>query len=94
MLGFVQDFSQRGIRTPHHAFHPVSRANEMTFIDALNAPSPDEKVFVVICHADDLMRHNLANGQDQIVAPFPDELVQLRRPRLVEDPLGRLLDEC
>ena len=81
--GVIEDAPHRRVRAPHHPFHAVGRADEMAFVDAFLAARADEDVLVVIGHADDFVRNDLADGQNQIVFAGPDEVGQLRRPRKI-----------
>ena len=65
----------------------------MAFVDALLAARADENIFVVIGHPDDFMRNDLADGQNQIVFAGPDEVGQLRRPRIIHGTLRHLLNK-
>ena len=52
----------------------------------MTPPVPTKHILVVIRHADDFMRHNLADGQDQIMSAIAYKFVDLRRPFIVEQP--------
>ena len=84
----IQDLANRRVRAAHHAFHAVSRADVMAFVDALDAAGADENVFVVVRHADDFVRHDLPDGQNQLVSAAGDEVGNLRGPRKVHRAFG------
>ena len=60
----------------------------MAPVDAVLAPGAHEDVLVVVRHADHLVRHDLPDGQDEIVLPGPDQVGQLDGPREIHRALG------
>ena len=65
----------------------------MAPVDAGRASSAHEDVLVVVRHADDLVRHHLPDGQDEIVLPGPDQIGQLHGPRKIHRAFGNLPDK-
>src|SRR5262249_31117535 len=71
----------------------VHCAEIMAAVDALRPTSSDEHIFVVVRHADDFMRHNLPNGENQIKSAAHDEPIDLRRPIVIQLSLRLLMNE-
>ena len=57
------------------------------------ASGAHQDVLVVVGHADDFMRHDLADGKNQVEAALRNEPVDLRRPRIVELAFRLFADE-
>lgn len=93
VLSVVEDAAERSVGAPHHAFHAVGGADEVAFVDAFHAAGSDEDVLVVVGHADDLVGDDLADGEDEVVAAFPDELVHLGGPGVGVDAVGDVGDK-
>ncbi len=93
VLGVVQDAAQGRVGPAHHALHAVGRADEVAFVDALHAAAADEDVLVVVGHAHHFVRHDLADREHQVVAAFPDQPIELGRPRAGPQALRRLAHE-
>ena len=64
----------------------------MAAVDARGATGAYKYVFVVISHADHLMRHHLADRQNEVVVVV-DEAIHLGRPRVVETAFADVVDE-
>ena len=82
VLSVVEDASQRRVRPAHQPLQAIGGAEEVAFMDAFQAANAHKQVLIIVGHADDLMGHDLADGQDQVVAAFPNEAVELGRPWL------------
>ena len=91
--GVIEDAPHRRVRPTHHPLHAVGRPHKMTLVDALLAARAHKDVFIVIGHANDFVRNDLADGQDQIVLARPDKIGQLRRPGKIHRTARNLLDE-
>ena len=89
----VQDGTHRRVGAPHHPLHAVDGAQVVALVDRLRAAGPDEDVLHVAGHADDLVRDNLPDGEDQVVASPGDQAIHLGRPVESEGSLGDLADE-
>ena len=87
-LCVVQHAAKGSVGPAHHPLHAVGGADEMTFIDAPHAACADEEVLVVVGHAHHFVRHDLPDGEHQVVAALPNEPIELGGPGAVPDPLG------
>ena len=63
----------------------------MTLIYPFPAAGTDKNIFIVICHPDNLVRHDLTDGENQIMLSFHQQSVHLRRPRVIYFPFGDFL---
>ena len=69
MIGGVVEHVAHGIvGAAHDALHAVDGAQIVAAVDAFAAAGADENVLVVVGHADDFMRHDLADGENEIEA--------------------------
>ena len=59
----------------------------MALVDPVAPASPNEHILGVVRHADHFVWNNLPERQNQIVTTFDQQLVDLRRPRLIVDSL-------
>mmetsp|Transcript_8082 Transcript_8082/g.16753 ORF Transcript_8082/g.16753 Transcript_8082/m.16753 type:complete len:447 (-) Transcript_8082:138-1478(-) len=96
----IEDRPQRVVGPAHHFFHPVDGTDKVRQVDRLEAPDANEQVLVEVCHSHDLVGDDLSDGDHQGVRPgaasvarflfsfFPNGLVELCRPRLVDHPVG------
>src|ERR1035437_8067059 len=96
--GVIEHVAHRIGGAAHDPLHPVDGAQVVAAIDAVTASRAYQNVLVVVGHADHFMRHNLANGENQVEAAPRDQLVDLRRPRITQltfrlfaDEIGRYL---
>ncbi len=89
----IQHPPHRSIRAPHHALHPIHRSQKMRAMNPHHAARANKNILAPIGHPHHLMRHHLANRQNQIVPPIPQQLIHLRRPRVVQLPLAHLAHE-
>ncbi len=80
----VENGAHRVVGAAHDALHAIDRAQKMRAVDAHDAAGADENILVVVGHADHLVRHHLADGEDEVVAAVAHELVHLRGPLVVE----------
>jgi len=93
LAGVIQDAADRRVGPPHHAFHAIGGADKMAAVDAVRSPRANEEVFVVVRHADDLVRHDLADGQDEVVAASRNQVGELNRPREIHRSFRNLADK-
>ena len=84
IAGPVQDPPHRIIGPPHDPLHAHHRAQVVAAMNAQRAGRAYQDVLVVIGHADDFVRHHLADGKHQVEASLGDHAVHLRRPGVVE----------
>ena len=70
LAGVVEDAADGRLGAAHHALHAVDGAEEVGAVDADGAAGADEDVLVAVGHADDLVRNDLADGEDEVVAAF------------------------
>src|ERR1700761_1452451 len=93
MIGsVVEHATDRIVCATEDAFHAVDRAEIMAAVDAFAASGADENVLVVVGHADDFMRNDLTDGEDEIEAALRDELVDLCGPSVAQQAFGLLMD--
>ena len=52
----------------------------MAFINAFGSTGADKDIFIVIGHADDFVRHDLPDRQDQIKSALDQKIVDLCGP--------------
>src|SRR6266404_1436041 len=94
MIGRVIENVAYGIlRTAHDALHPINRAQVMAAVYALAASGAHQNVLVVVRHADDFMRHDLTDRENQIESALSDQPIYLGRPRIVQLAFRLLVDE-
>ena len=62
----------------------MSGANESISFDTARAAGPYKDVLVVVGHSDDFVRHDLAEGEDQIESPLNQQVVHLSGPIKVQ----------
>ena len=86
--GVIQDAADRRVRPAHHAFHAIGRADVMALVDAFHAAGAYKDVLVVVGHADDFMRHHLADGENEVVPAGGNEIRHLRRPGKLDGTTG------
>ena len=86
--GVVEHGAHRILGAAHDALHAVDRAEVVAAIDAFAAARADQNVLGVVGHADHFMRHDLADGENQIEAAARDEAIDLRGPRVVQLAFG------
>src|SRR5258707_1114503 len=91
--GVIENVAYRILGASHDALHSINRAQVVTPIYALSSSSAHQNVLVVIRHADDFMRHDLADGQNQVEATLRNQTVYLRRPGIVQLPFRLLVNE-
>ena len=94
VAGVVQHAANGRVGAAHHALHAVDGAEEVAAMDADGAAGADEDVLVVVGHADDFVRDDLADGEDEVVAAVAEELVDLGGPGVVELALADLVHEA
>ena len=93
VLGIVQDAAERRVGPAHHPFHAVGRADEVALVDAPGPARADEDVLIVVGHARHFVRHDLADREHEVVAAFPDQPIELGRPRTGPDPFRRVANK-
>src|SRR5271166_5044277 len=93
ITGVIEDRSDRVFGASRDALHAVDRAEVVAAVDALVSASSAQNVLAGVSHADYLVRHNLADGEDQIMVAPRDKAVGLRGPRVMELSLGDFLNE-
>lgn len=76
--GVVEDPPQRVVGAAHHALHAVDCANEVREVDRVASASADKEVLVVVRHAEDFVRHDLADRQDEVVLATPELVGRIR----------------
>src|ERR1700677_4110804 len=79
----IENVTHGVLRASHEPLHPINRAQVMAAVYAFSASRAHEDGLVVIRHADNFMRHDLADGEDEVEAAMRNEPVYLRRPRVV-----------
>src|SRR5579863_8832061 len=67
----------------HDPLHPVNRTQVMAPVYALAASRAHENILCVVGHAYNFMRHDLADGENEIEATMHNEPVHLCRPCIV-----------
>ena len=93
VFGVIEDFSQAGVDPSHHALCSIDRSDIVAFVDSCFPSRSDKEVLVSVCNPDDFVGYGLADGKDEIVASFPDKVIELGWPRAFPDPLGGLGNE-
>src|ERR1019366_9916021 len=89
MLGcVVENISDRVYGAAHDPLRSVNGAEVVAAVDSLAPSCADKDVLAVIRHADDFMRHYLADREDKIEASSRDEAIDLRRPRNIQLAFG------
>jgi hypothetical protein len=86
----VEDFTHRRKILAHHTLHAVDGADHVALVDHVAAAHADKQVLRMVRHADDLVRHDLADGEDQIIAGVHDAAIDLDRNGIAPEPLGDL----
>ena len=95
MLGTViEDFPHGSIGAPHHSFHSINRAEEMGFVDSFGSACPDKNVLVISGHPDYFVRHDLPDGENQIMRSVGKQSVDLNGNAVIDFSLGHFFDEC
>ena len=69
----------------HHALHAVDRADHVGLVDHVAAADADKEVFRVVRHADDLVRHDLTRGNDEVVALVHHTAVNFHADRVMPE---------
>ena len=77
LLGIVEYLSDGGVIPAHYPLHTVERAEHVRAVYHRAAAAADEDVLRVVCHADDLVRHDLTDGVDEIVVSADYSAVDL-----------------
>ena len=95
----IQHPPHRRVRAAHHALHPVHRAQVMAAVDACGPARAYQNVLVAVRHAHHLVRHHLADRDDQVerravAGSLHQQAVHLRRPRKIQLPLRLLPDHA
>src|SRR5215472_11007907 len=80
LSGVVEHGADGVLRGAHDALHAVDRAEVVAAVDAFAAAGADEDVLVVVGHADDFVRDDLADGEYEIPLTVDDVLVDLGGP--------------
>ena len=93
VLGIVKHLAHRRMVAAHDALHAIERAQHVAGVDHARAAASHQHVFVAVGHAHHLVRHHLADGQDDIVRGVKDALVNLHRHSLVDQPFGNFGQE-
>ena len=83
----VEDLPHGRMVFSHHALHAVDRADHVRFVYHIAATHADEQVLRVVCHADDLVRHDLTGGNDEVVAFVHHAAIDLHADRLMPETL-------
>ena len=77
LLRIIKNAPHGGEILAHDAFQPVKCAEHVACIDHGSAAAADKDVFGIIRHTDDLMRHDLPDGNDQIIRRVQKAAVDL-----------------
>src|SRR5258708_13913985 len=94
MIGrVIENIADRILRTAHDALHPINRAQVMAAVYAFSPSGAHQNVLVVVRHADDFMRHDLADRENQIETALCNQPIHLGRPRIVQLAFRLLVDE-
>src|ERR1017187_9856335 len=80
----IENISDRIYGAAHDPLRSVNSAKVVAAVDSLASSRADQDVLAVIRHADDFMRHYLADREDKVEASSGDETVNLRRPGKVQ----------
>src|ERR1700675_2934813 len=91
--GVIENIAHGILRTAHDALHPINRPQVMAAVYALPASGAHENVLVVVRHADDLVGHDLTDGENQIETALRNQPIHLGRPRIVQLAFRLLVDE-
>src|SRR6266403_5323297 len=91
--GVIENIAHGILRTAHDALHPINRAQVMAAVYAFSPSGAHQNVLVVVRHADDFMRHNLTDRENQIESALSDQPIYLGRPRIVQLAFRLLVDE-
>src|SRR5207253_6062720 len=91
--GVIENVAHGILRTAHDALHPINRAQVMAAVYALAASGAHQNVLVVVRHADDFMRHDLTDRENQIESALSDQPIYLGWPRIVQFAFRLLMDE-
>src|SRR5882724_8561413 len=89
----IENVAHGILSTAHDAFHPINRAQIMAPVYRVAASRANQNVLVVISHTDNLVRDDLADGENEIEVALCDEPVHLRRPCIVQLAFRLLVDE-
>ena len=69
----------------HHAFHAVYCADHVRLVYHIAAADADKEVFGVVRHADDLVRHDLTGGNDEVIAFVHHTAIDLHADRFMPE---------
>src|ERR1700692_4050636 len=89
----IENVAHRILRATHDALHPINCAQVMAAVYALAASGAHQNVLVVIRHADNFVRYDLADRENEIETAVRNETIYLRWPRVVQLAFGLLVDE-
>ena len=84
----VEDLPHGRMVFSHHTFHTVDRADHVALVDHVAAADADEQVLGVIRHADDLVRHDLTGGNDEVVALIHHAAIDLHADWFMPETFG------
>ena len=87
----VEQLPYRGVILAHHALHAVHSAHHVAFVDHIAAAHAHKQIFGMVGHADDLVRHHLTGGDDQIVTLVHHASIDLHADGIVPQPFSDLL---
>src|ERR1700734_1399150 len=93
LIRIIQNITHGVLGATHDALHPIDRSQVMAAVYAVAASRAAQNILVVIGHADDLVRHDLADRENEIEAAMRNEPVHLCRPRIVQLAIRLLADE-
>src|SRR6202140_1767967 len=91
--GVIQHTADWIVRAPHDALHTVHGAKIVAAVDAVGSARSDQNVFVVVRHADNFVRDDLAEGKNEIELATGNQPIYLRRPVVVQSPFRLFTDE-
>src|SRR6266404_5161818 len=89
----IENIAYGILRTAHDALHPINRAQIMAAVYAFSPSGAHQNVLVVVRHADDFMRHDLTDRENQVETALCNQPIYLGRPRIVQLAFRLLVDE-
>ena len=81
----VEDLPHGRMVFSHHALHAVNCAYHVRFVDHIAAADADKQVLRVVRHANDLVRHDLTGGNDEVIAFVHHAAIDLHADRLMPE---------
>ena len=74
----------------HNTLKPVKCAEHMRAVYHGISAAAHENIFISVCHPDDLVRHNLTDRKNQIIASADKQPIDLHVDGLVDDAIRNL----